>query len=487
MQNYSRPAFNRLYRRTRAVAVCMLALAAFASCRDVGTTDTVKPGGELVVVTRNGPTTYYNSRYGPEGFEYALARNFAADLGMTLKIREVDSLKQMFRELDSGRAQLAAAGLTVTTTRASKYAVSPSYMEVRQLVIYRTGEKRPRKPEDLVGSKLMVIAGSSHAERLRQLRKKTPALRWRQTADLSITDLLDMLSSGDIDYAIVDSNAFAINKSYYPQLRKAFAISDPQPLAWFMPKSGENDLKKAAGRYFERIRENGKLAALVERYYGHTGHINQIGARAFAIKMENRLPKWESLIHKVAGNVGMDWRLLAAMSYQESHWNPHAKSPTGVRGMMMLTQTTAAEIGVNNRLDPHQSLLGGARYFRIIRERLPNSIREPDRTWMALAAYNVGMSHLEDARVMTQKQGGDPNRWVDVMERLPLLQNRRYYKHTRFGYARGSESVAYVQHIRYFYNVLAWNDVVASRKPPPANAKSYLPAKLQAPLSLAAL
>jgi membrane-bound lytic murein transglycosylase F len=158
----------------------------------------------------------------------------------------------------------------------------------------------------------------------------------------------------------------------------------------------------------------------------------------------------------VALKNGLDWRLIAAISYQESHWRPRAKSPTGVRGMMMLTQPTAKEVGVTNRLDAQQSLEGGAHYFLKLHQRLPEEIQEPDRTWFTLAAYNVGWGHLEDAREITHFQGGDANRWVDVKERLPLLERKEWYKYTKHGYARGNEPVTYVQRIRHYYEVLAW-------------------------------
>ena len=152
----------------------------------------------------------------------------------------------------------------------------------------------------------------------------------------------------------------------------------------------------------------------------------------------------------------MDWRLLAAIGYQESHWNPRARSPTGVRGIMMLTLNTAKHIGVKNRLDAEQSIMGGAKYFKIVLKRIPARIPEPDRTWFALASYNIGWGHVEDARILTERQGADPDRWVDVKERLPLLRQRKYYKQTRYGYARGNEPVQYVDNIRRYYETLQW-------------------------------
>ena len=176
----------------------------------------------------------------------------------------------------------------------------------------------------------------------------------------------------------------------------------------------------------------------------------------------------------------MDWQLLAAVDYQESHWNPVAESPTGVRGMMMLTLPTARELGVDNRLDVTQSLRGGARYLKDIRRRLPDDIYEPDRTWLALAAYNIGMGHLEDARVITDRQGGDPHLWQDVMERLPLLQKRQFFETTRYGYARGVEAATYVQNIRHYYSILQWQDIASNKPLPPIQADDHVPFAIRA-------
>ncbi|MEH6635710.1 MAG: transglycosylase SLT domain-containing protein, partial [Halioglobus sp.] len=165
----------------------------------------------------------------------------------------------------------------------------------------------------------------------------------------------------------------------------------------------------------------------------------------------------------------------AAIAYQESHWNPQAESPTGVRGMMMLTLPTAKEMAVSDRLDAGQSLRGGARYLKNIRRRLPDDITEPDRTWLALAAYNIGLGHLEDARVITDRQGGDPDLWLEVMERLPLLQKSKYFQNVRYGYARGLEAATYVQNIRHYYSILQWQDIPDNKALPPLRSEDYLP------------
>jgi len=135
-------------------------------------------------------------------------------------------------------------------------------------------------------------------------------------------------------------------------------------------------------------------------------------------------------------------------------------------------------MGVSDRLDPTQSLRGGARYLKNIKRRLPDDIFEPDRTWMALAAYNIGMGHLEDARVITERRGGDPHLWRDVMDSLPLLQKTRYYQNTRYGYARGLEAATYVQNIRHYLSILEWQDIPDNQALPPLRTEDYLPDRI---------
>ena len=232
-------------------------------------------------------------------------------------------------------------------------------------------------------------------------------------------------------------------------------------------------------QFFRRLQADGTLQRLHEQHFGKNSGISRINSHTFNLNMRNKLPQYRQLIQQVALEYQMEWQLLAAVAYQESHWDPEATSPTGVRGLMMLTLPTAKETGVTDRLDPLQSLRGGARYLKDLKRRLPPGIKEPDREWFALAAYNIGLGHLEDARVITQRQGGDPNRWEDVNARLPLLQQNSHYRTTRYGYARGAEAVTYVQNIRHYLNILNWQDISDNKPLPPIAVEDYLPRVLR--------
>ena len=199
------------------------------------------------------------------------------------------------------------------------------------------------------------------------------------------------------------------------------------------------------------------IAKLEEKYFGYVNSFDFVDTRAFIRALDKKLPKWQPLFEKYAGD--FDWRLIAAVSYQESHWNPKAVSPTGVKGMMMLTRPTAKSVGVTNRLDPEQSIRGGAAYLEKVLNRVPESIESHEKIWFALASYNIGFGHMMDARRLTKSQGGNPDRWSDVKQRFPLLHQAKYYKQTRYGYARGREAVNYVENIRrYYHSITGWQN-----------------------------
>ncbi|MGL6162309.1 membrane-bound lytic murein transglycosylase MltF [Microbulbifer sp.] len=460
----------------RLVKVLALACCAplLVASKAPDTLERIKTSGKLVVLSQNGPTTYYEDASGAHtGFEYGMLEAFADELGVKLIIRDVHDLNQMFARLKNPEegAHLAAAGLTVTPERREQVRFTPSYFEIRQQVIYRLGEDRPRKVSDLEEKKVAVIAGSAHAEEMRKLSRRYPGLEWEEISDVDTMELVEMVNEGKFHYAVVDSNAYAVHRGLYPNTHVAFNLTQFQPVAWAFPNSDDDSLYHAARLFMLRANTNGLVAELREQFFGHVSKLNPGGAQAFAKSSRKRLPRWRETMQEVAEKYDLDWHLLAALSYQESHWNPRAKSPTGVRGLMMLTRNTARELGVN-RLDPTESIEGGARYFIKVRDKIPERIREPDRTWMALAAYNVGYGHLEDARVLTEKMGGNPDRWADVRDQLPLLAKRQYYKNTKHGYARGWEPVTYVQNIRHYQALLTWSSRIEEQRIAAANDES---------------
>ena len=411
--------------------------------------------GYVAVGTLYGPNSYYLGAEGPAGFEYELAKKYAESLGVELKIMPSYSLDELFPRLDSGEVDFLAAGLNVTPNRLTQYDFAPSYDSVSQKLVFKQGNQRPRALKDLTGN-FMVTANSSHVENLQQLKLENEDLAWQESSEFDSEELLLKVLSGEIDYTVVDSHVLAINRRYYPDVSIGFTIKEPAPLAWVVSKESDDSILGSLIEFFGEVHHDGTLLTLDDKYYGHVEKFNYVDTQAFLAAIDNTLPTYQSLFEKYSD--GLDWKLLAAISYQESHWNPKARSHTGVRGMMMLTLPTAKQMGVKSRLDPEQSIAGGAKYFKNLIDRIPDRIPFPDRMWFALASYNVGFGHVNDARIITQRQGGDADRWVDVKSRLPLLKQKKYYKTVKYGYARGDEPVHYVENIRRYYHTLTYFD-----------------------------
>jgi len=411
---------------------------------------------ELRVVTQNSPTTYYTGAHGPEGPEYDLIKGFADYIGVKLKLTTAERFSDIIPAVESGKAHVAAAGLTVTPERARRVDFGPSYTTVKEFVIYKLGTRRPRSIADLRGKRLEIMAGSSYIESLKNERSGNPDLAWSENPHEDIAGLLVQVAEREIDYTVADSTLFSIYRNYLPEIRVGFELAAGNPLAWAFPRRHDHSLLMRAKSYMAMVKDNGFLDQLEDRYYKRTQRFDYVGTRRFMRDFGDKLPTYRELFENAGVQEKLDWRLLAAIGYQESHWDPEAVSPTGVRGIMMLTQSTAGSIGVDDRVDPEQSISGGADYLVQVKERFPASIVEPDRTWFALAAYNVGYGHVQDARRITEQMGRDPDLWFNVKQSLPLLTQRTYYTHTRHGYARGWEPVLYVENIRNYYDILVW-------------------------------
>ena len=421
------------------------------------TLERIKEDGVLRVVTRNSPATYFQDRNGETGFEYELVKRFADELGVKLEIQTADNLDDIFAQLSAPSGPvLAAAGLVSSDQRSAQVRFSHPYLEVSPQVIYRNGRSRPTDPQGLVGKKIMVLKGSSHAEQLAALKKQYPALEYEESDAVEVVDLLRMVDEGQIDLTLVDSNELAMNQVYFSNVRVAFDLGEARSQRWAVAPGEDNSLLNEVNAFLDEAEGNGVLQRLKDRYYGHVDVLGYVGAYTFAQHLQQRLPRYEKHFKASAKVEGVDWRLLAAIGYQESMWQPEVTSKTGVRGLMMLTQRTAQAMGVSNRLDARQSIQGGAKYFMLIKEQLDDSIQEPDRTWFALAAYNVGSGHLEDARTLAKREKLNPNKWLDVKKMLPRLAQKQWYRQTKYGYARGGEPVHFVANIRRYYDILTW-------------------------------
>ena len=425
----------------------------------------VQRGGILVVATRQSPTAYYQGADGPDGFEYALIREFAEHLGVEVRPIFPRTIEALLHATEQGAVHMAAAGLAITPARERRVRFSIPYEFVTEQVIYRRGSARPRSLDDIAAGDLHVVAGSSHDEHLAELRAaQQPTLTWQTHDDISTERLLSEVDLGNFRLTLADSHTAALSRRVFQHTAVAFDLTESQPLGWAFSRNGDDSLLDAANAFLQLIHQDGRLERLRARYFGHSDRLNFVDTREFWRHVRDRLPEFRAHFEQASQLTGIDWRLLAAIGYQESHWRAEAVSPTGVRGIMMLTQSTAQQMGISDRNDPQQSIDGGARYLRVVEKKIPERIQEPNRLWLTLAGYNVGFGHLEDARILTERDGASPDLWFEVKQRLPLLADKAHYQTVKYGFARGQEAVDYVDKIRNYYDLLVWFTTTNDRK-----------------------
>ncbi len=399
--------------------------------------------GELVVILP--PTDSLDQQ-----FNLHLAELFAAHLGVKLKPLELYPY-QVPQALASRQAHFSAIGMRANEPdSALKFGVP--YQMVGEIVV--CSGKPPRQFEELNEREIIVVAGSAQEAALLAAQPGNPRLSWETVDKEKPGQLLEEVMLGEIDCTVANEEQIAIMRNFHPKMEPTFEIASPSQLAWSFAPDADAELYLQMENFFTKIEEDGTLERLIERFYGHNDRIMPIDAAAFLTKINTVLPRYRQLFEEAASLTGIEWQLLAALAYRESHWNPLATSYTKVRGMMMLTEDTADRMKVSNRLDARESIMAGARYLQLLKEQLPLRIDEPERTWLALAAYNQGMGHLEDARILAQRHGLDADSWVDVQKVMPKLRDPSVAKTLKHGYARGGEAVIFVETVRLHHDML---------------------------------
>lgn len=434
--------------------VSVLGLVFWLSARPVNQVDgleRVQETGKIRVVTRNNSNCYYIYRGRPMGFEYELAEAFADYLGVELEIITAD-WNDMFGLLATGLGDLIAASLTVTPARQERADFSDPYMSVQQHVIVHKHNHEVSSVDDLNGRTVHVRRGTSYEVRLKELADSGIDIEIVLRDNVPTEELIRQVAEKEIEITVADSNIALLNRRYYPAVRMAFPVEEKQSLGWAVRK-GDDGLLAEVDAFFDTIEADGQFGKIYQKYYANVDIFDYVDLRKFHQRIWTRLPKYDEIIKKESRKHDFDWRLVAAVAYQESHWDPRARSYKGVRGLMQLTLTTAKEVGVESRLDPAQSIQGGVKYLRKIYDRF-DEIEGLDRMLFALASYNIGYGHVRDAQKIARDKGLDPLKWASLKKTLPLLRQKKYYKNTKYGYCRGTEPVRYVERILTYYDIL---------------------------------
>jgi membrane-bound lytic murein transglycosylase F len=424
---------------------------------------------ELVVVTRAGPTTYSRDEtLGASGFDHDLVQLFARELGIGIRFVLATSDAEIHQRLTRHEAHIAAAWLTPHEDPGIRS--SSPYFHSSNVLVTHEASLPISETAQLAGRSVHAVAGTSQASALRDIQKEVPRLHVIDETQRDELDLMEGIATRRLEAVVVDHALFNIAVNYYPELQGSLAIGPARPISWLFAPDSDPELILKAEFFLAEIQKSGGMARLKDRYFGHMERLNQAASVRFIERVRSILPQYRPMFQAAQASTGIDWRLLAALAYQESQWDPLATSPTNVRGMMMLTEYTADHLNVSNRLDANQSIRAGARYLSDLRDMLPASTSEPDRLWLALAAYNLGMGHLNGARGIAQKLKANPDSWYEMKRVLPLLAREEYYSRLKSGKARGGEAVIMVENIRIYTDIL--NRYEAPHRPLEKTAKA---------------
>ncbi|MDR3056158.1 MAG: membrane-bound lytic murein transglycosylase MltF [Zoogloeaceae bacterium] len=409
-------------------------------------------GQELVVITHAGPLTYTDEGGTPVGLEHDLVEMFAAELGVPVRFVVVPQ-QEVRKRLAEYEGHLAAGWLSPILP-SQRFVYSDAYLETRDVLVRHEASLPIRELSQLKGQTVYAQQGSGEYRALRELQRQIPHLKVAEFPAATPLDVLAAVARREVEIALVDRAIVDIGLNYYPELQPGLEVGETQPIAWAFPADGDPELFNRAQAFLAKVHDNRALAMLRDRYLGHLERLGSLDVVTFIARMESLLPKYQPLFQQAQEETNIDWRLLAALSYQESHWNPLNTSPTGVRGIMMLTEETADRLGVSNRLNPNESIVAGARYVNMLKSYIPESTAEPDRTWQALAAYNIGPGHFNAARRLAGRMGVNGDSWFEMKKVLPLLARPEYYANLKSGRARGGEAVVLVENVRLFYDIL---------------------------------
>ena len=438
---------------------CCLILTAFCVIIQENNTDTgtsylerIRHKDRIRLLTTNSANSYYIYRGAPAGFEYELASKFAESLDVKMDII-TPGWNSLFFYLEQGQGDFIASGLTITRQRKRRVSFSIPYMTIQQRLIHHKLIFGADDIKDLSGRTLHVRRGTSYHHRLEALKEQGIDLTIVLHDNLPTEELIRMVHKREIKFTVADTNIALLNRRYYPDIRIGIPIQEKESLAWAVRKS-DTELLKRMNLFLLKVRNNGTLESLYNKYYGNIKDFDYFDVKKFHERIKTRLPKYKDVIQREAKKHGLDWLLVTAVIYQESHFNPDARSFTNVRGLMQVTLDTAEEMGIDNRLNPHQSIKAGIRYLKKMFNRFEEIENEHQRMLFALASYNIGYGHIKDVRKVAAKKGLDENKWEDVKTILPLLTKREFYKKTEHGYARGREPIRYVERIMTYYDIL---------------------------------
>ena len=413
----------------------------------------IKKHKVLRVLTRNNAATYFLWRGELMGFEYELARHFAKQQGLRIEMVVPPSREDLITWLEEGKGDVIAASLTINEQRKQQgIAFSSAYNSVSEVLVTRASEPGLEKVEDLAGRTVVVRRSSSYWDSLESLRKSGIDVKLQAAPeDMETEEIIQKVAEGSYDLTVADSNILDIELTWRDDIRAAFPLGDPVDYGWAV-RAEDKQLLGAINSYFKKEYRGLFYNITYQKYFKNPREIRtHVQQRVDGVEA-GALSPYDDLVRKYADKYNFDWRLVTSQMYQESRFDPDAKSWAGALGLLQVLPRTAKEFGYQKLREPEQGLQAGLHYLDWLKDRFEDDLSVQDRMWFALASYNAGVGHVRDARRLAKKMGWDSNHWFNNVERaMLLLSKRKYAKQSRHGYVRGREPVKYVREIRDRY------------------------------------
>ena len=414
----------------------------------------IKSNGILRIALVADPPHYFPSKVKKRGYDFELVSHYATSIDVELEIIKTNTSDEIIFLLNQGKVDIGILGSSPEFDQKNIKNVV-TYNNSKWYVIGNRANRQLPKSIDSIEPNTMIVANGSNASFiLHSIEEDYSSLLWDELKNTNVRSILERINENHSKISIISEDIYVYYQYLFPETKKIFVLPIKYPSRWLVKNNNNLSFLYSINSFFNKYKQNGKLEKIGKTYYEHLNAFDYVDIRYYLKRIDKKLPKYKKYFVEAAKNSALDARIIAAVSYQESHWNRKARSPTGVRGMMMLTLDTAKRVGVKNRLNAKQSIFGGAKYLKILYESLSNTIKEPDRLWFALAAYNIGLGHVEDARTITKSQGDNPNSWIDVEKHIPKLSQKKWYKKTKYGFARGHESIEFVKRVRRYYDIL---------------------------------
>ena len=412
----------------------------------------IKKNDQINIAIRFGPTSYYQIKNKNIGYTYNITKEFAKYLGVDLIIHPIDNTEKALSYLNTRKVDILADYGVYENVN-----LSYVYNKVNLYIVYNSiYSNKPANKENIKDNSIEIINSPIITKSL--LEHDIASTKININYEKNIDAIINALRVGEVKYTILNSDELMIYQKYFPEIKIAFQIKTDSPITWALPKDTGSGIENKISEFFTEMLKTNKISLIHRNHFSDKLNYSFVGSKSFINDLVNIFPLYEFYFKKYSKQYNHDWRLLASIGYQESRWNKDAVSYTGVRGLMMLTKDTSRELGIEDRTNPIQSINGGAKYLNKLLKKIPDNINPKEKIWFAIGAYNIGLGHINDAIILANQDNIIIKNWSEIEPYLLKLSQSKFYKKTKYGYARGWETVKYVQNIRQYYDILVFLD-----------------------------